>query len=101
MFWVTEEEKDQILEQMSRYGTENMSAYLRKIAIDGQVINLQIPELSRISTQLQYLGNNVNQVAIRVNSGGPLYREDLNYIREAHDELCQALRGVLEKISTL
>lgn len=32
---------------MEQYGTENMSAYLRKIAIDGYVVNLELPELGR------------------------------------------------------
>lgn len=44
-FWVTEDERSMIEEKMAQYGTENMSAYLRKISIDGYVIRLELPEL--------------------------------------------------------
>ena len=44
-FWATPEEKDLILQKMELYGTGNMGAYLRKMAIDGYVIKLELPEL--------------------------------------------------------
>ena len=44
-FRVTQEELDMIHEKMAQYGTRNLSAFMRKLAIDGYVIKLQIPEL--------------------------------------------------------
>lgn len=43
MFYVTPEERDQIEAKMAQLGTNNMSAYLRKIAIDGYVVQLDLP----------------------------------------------------------
>ena len=37
-FYVTPEEKELIQQNMALLGTENMSAFLRKMAIDGHVI---------------------------------------------------------------
>ena len=47
-FWATPEEKDLILKKMELYGTSNMGAYLRKMAIDGYVIKLELPELKEM-----------------------------------------------------
>ena len=44
-FFVDEKELDLIKQKMAQMGTENMSAYLRKMAIDGYVVNLDMPEL--------------------------------------------------------
>ena len=48
IFWVSPVEEAMIKERMSQVGTKSLSAYLRKIAIDGMIINLQIPELKEI-----------------------------------------------------
>ena len=42
-FFVDEKELDLIKQKMAQLGTENMSAYLRKMAIDGYVVNLDMP----------------------------------------------------------
>ena len=47
-FWATPEEKALILQKMALYGTGNMGAYLRKMAVDGYVIKLELPELKEM-----------------------------------------------------
>ena len=37
LFWVSAEELELIRQKMQQYGTENLSAYLRKMAVDGYV----------------------------------------------------------------
>lgn len=53
MFWVTEQERDLIVQRMAQIGTTNMSAYLRKIAIDGYVLKLDLPELKEMISSLR------------------------------------------------
>ena len=53
MFYVTPEERDQIEAKMAQLGTNNMSAYLRKIAIDGYVVQLDLPELREMVSLLR------------------------------------------------
>ena len=36
LFWVSAEELELIHQKMQQYGTENLSAYLRKMALDAQ-----------------------------------------------------------------
>ena len=52
-FYVSEKELEQIRMKMEQYSTNNLSAYLRKIAIDGYVVNLELPELSYIAVNVR------------------------------------------------
>ena len=48
LFWVSAEELELIHQKMQQYGTENLSAYLRKMALDGYVVKLELPELKEL-----------------------------------------------------
>ncbi|MGN0477074.1 MAG: plasmid mobilization protein, partial [Ruminococcus sp.] len=63
---ITEDEYRLIRQKMAQCKIVNLSAYLIKMAIDGNVINLDIPELKEISRLLRYNGNNINQIAKRL-----------------------------------
>ena len=52
IFWVSEKERELIAQKMEQVGTENLSAYLRKIAIDGFIIKLDLPELRHLCLDL-------------------------------------------------
>jgi diaminopimelate decarboxylase len=66
-----------IEKRMAQTNITNKSAFLRKMAIDGHVINLDVSQLSEIAKLLRITANNVNQIAVRVNSGGGAYRNDV------------------------
>lgn len=68
-FRVTDEEYDMIMQKMQQCNIQNLSGYLRKMAIDGMIINLDIPELKEISRLLGYNSCNINQIAKQLNSG--------------------------------
>ena len=60
-FRVTPQEREMIEQKMEQLGTKNMAAYLRKIAIDGYVIRLELPELKEMISLLRRSSNNLNQ----------------------------------------
>ena len=64
-FYVTEEEKRLIDEKMSQLPTRRYGAYLRKMAIDGYVVKLDLPELRELVSLLRYSSNNLNQLTRR------------------------------------
>lgn len=66
---------------MKLYGCENLSAYLRKMAIDGYVINLNISEISELISLLRRVNNNINQIAKKVNSTDRIYMSELEEIQ--------------------
>lgn len=101
LFWVTEEEKETIQQRMEQIGTKNMSAYLRKMALNGLLISLSIPELKEILTLMRRSSNNLNQLAKRVNSNGRLYDADLEDIQNQQDELWKIMRRLLLQIGKI
>ena len=44
IFRVTEAEKELIRRRMALLGTRNMQSFLRKMALDGYVVKLELPE---------------------------------------------------------
>ena len=101
MFWVTESEYNMIQEKMKLAGAENMSAYLRKMAIDGYVVRLDIPELRDMLTNLHRAGVNLNQLTKRVNETGRFYEADLEDLLQSQERLQTAAYSILEKLSFL
>ena len=73
-FWVTEEEKRLIDEKMAQLPTKRYGAYLRKMAIDGYIIQVDTTDIKEMTKALGSIGRNINQIAKRVNAGGPTIR---------------------------
>lgn len=99
-FWATPEEKELILKKMELYGTSNMGAYLRKMAIDGYVIKLELPELKEM-IRLLGIANNINQIARSLNSTGRIYEADIQEIRDRIDGLYDYARKILDSLSKI
>ena len=76
-FYVTEEEKRLIDEKMAQFPTRRYGAYLRKMAIDGYIIQLDTTDIKRMNAALSAIGRNINQIAKRVNAGGGAYKADM------------------------
>ena len=100
-FKISEEDRKLIEQKMELAGVRNMSAFLRKMAIDGYVINLELPELSECLRLARYTSNNVNQIARAVHSGGGVYPADVNDIRVRQDETNRLLGEILEQLFRL
>ncbi len=100
-FRVTPEEQALIHQKMEQYGTENMAAYLRKMAIDGYVVRLDLPELRELVSLLRRSSNNLNQLTRRVHETGRFYDADLEDLRQNYDQLWEAARRVLTGLSRI
>ena len=94
-FWVTEEEKNLIDEKMKLLPTQRYGAYLRKMAIDGYIIYTDTTDIKEMTKTLGTIGRNINQIAKRINAGGPAYQADMDEIRERLDEIWQLQRRIL------
>ena len=89
---VTEEEHRIIEQRMKLVPTRNMAAYMRKLALDGYIIQIDHTDIKKMTAEIQKIGVNVNQIAKRVNSTGSVYQEDINEIREALAEIWRLQR---------
>jgi hypothetical protein len=101
IFWVSEHERDMIQRKMAQLGTENMSAYLRKIAIDGYVVRLELPELREMVSLLRRSSNNLNQIAKRVNETGRFYAADMDDMLQRQEQLWQAANDILSRLAAI
>jgi alkyl hydroperoxide reductase subunit AhpC len=94
-FWVTEDEKRLIDEKMKLLPTQRYGAYLRKMAIDGYIIYMDTTDIKAFTAELSAIGRNINQIAKRLNAGGPAYQADIAEIRERLEEIWQLQRRIL------
>ena len=100
-FRVTPEERALIDKRMEQAGTINMAAYLRKMAIDGYVVKLELPELRDLISSLRRTSNNFNQIARRVNSTNRIYEDDIHEMKLTLDGTWEATNKVLEKLAAI
>ena len=100
-FRVTEREKQLIEDRMQEMGTTNREAYLRKIAIDGMLVKLEVPELKEIVSLMRRTSNNVNQIARRLNENGRIYEVDITDVQNQQEQLWDMLNSLITKISEI
>ena len=84
-----------------RYGTENLSAYLRKMAVDGYVVQLDLPELKELVSLMRYSSNNLNQLTRKVHETGRVYDADLEDISQRQEQLWEGVKEILTQLSKL
>ena len=100
-FRVTEREKELIEDRMQEMGTTNREAYLRKIAIDGMLVKLEVPELKEIVSLMRRTSNNINQIARRLNETGRIYEVDITDVQNQQEQLWDMLNSLITKISRI
>lgn len=94
---VNQQEKEIIRQKMQQLGTTNMGAYLRKMAIDGFILKLDMAEMKEMLSLMRRISSNVNQIAKRANETGRVYETDLEEIQNQQEQLWTAMRNVLQK----
>ena len=98
-FRVSPHELELIETKMAQVGTTNREAYLRKMAIDGYVVKLDLPELREMISLLRRSGNNLNQIARRLNETGRFYAADMEDILQRQEQLWQAANTILTRLA--
>jgi hypothetical protein len=97
--WVTEEEAALIRDRMARMGVTGLSAYMRKMAIDGYFINLDLAAVKELVSLLRYCSNNLNQYAKKANESGSVYAADVEDLRLRFEEIWDAASGILRELA--
>ena len=101
LFWVSAAEMDGIQQKMAQFGTKNLSAYLRKMAVDGYVVQLDLPELKELVSLLRRSSNNLNQLTRKVHETGRIYDADLEDISQRQEQLWDGVKEILTQLSKL
>ena len=93
LFFVSDDEKRIIQAKMAQLGTKNMGAYLRKMAIDGYIIQVDYTEQKKLAAAVNKLGANINNICRRMNSTGRFYQDDVVELKGKLDEVWQLLKS--------
>ena len=100
-FMVTEREKALIQEKMVQMGTRNMGAYLRKMAIDGYVVRLDLSGVGELVSLLRRCSNNLNQLTHRAHETGSFYEADIEDLHQNYDRLWGMAGKILTELSEI
>ena len=84
---------------MESFGILSIGSYLRKMALDGFCLRLDLPQLRRMAYLLQMCSNNLNQYAKAANENGQVYAADLEDLRARLDELISISKQILSQLS--
>jgi len=98
IFHVSERERDFIHKKMAVAKTKNQSAYIRKMACDGYILNVDFSEFKKLFADIGRIGGSINQIAKRVNSTHNVYAEDIAELKERQGEIWLLLKSTLSKL---
>ena len=98
---ISKEDRDRIRIKMAQAGVVNMSAYLRKMALDGYCIRLDLKDLKELIRLLRICSNNLNQYAKRANETGSIYQEDIQDLQVRLTQIWETAREILKRLASI
>ena len=96
-----EAEHELLKKRMTVTGTGNQEAFIRKLALDGLVVKLDVPELKEMISLLRYSGNNINQIARRLHETGRSYEADITDIKANQERLIELANTIITKLAAI
>ena len=100
-FWASNAEVQIIQNKKESAGFKCLGAYLRKMAMDGYIVVIDLSDVKEAIRLLRINSNNLNQYAKRANETGSIYLEDINDLQKTQQELWQVMRDILERLSSI
>ena len=100
-FLASKEEVERIHQKMDEIGIRSMGAYLRKMALDGYCINLDLQDVKAMVSLLRICSNNLNHYAKRANETGSIYEADINDLQVRLEEIWMDMKEVLVRLSSI
>ena len=100
-FVMSEQDAELVKGRMAELGITNLSAYLRKMAVDGYIIHLDMSDIQEMIRLLRICSNNLNQYARRANEAGSIYAADVEDLRTRLDGLWDGMDKLLRKFANI
>lgn len=95
---VTDEENHFIRKRMETMKTSNLGAYMRKMAIDGEMKVIDMTAFKEVNQKIGKIGVNINQIAKRLNETNHIYAEDIKELKERLEQIWQLQRCILSNL---
>lgn len=100
-FVMSEQDAELVKGRMAKLGITNLSAYLRKMAVDGYIIHLDMGDIQEMVRLLRICSNNLNQYAKRANETGSVYAADVEDLRTRLDGLWDGMDKLLRGFANI
>lgn len=97
---VTEDEFSTIRQRMAEAGTTNAGAYIRKMALNGYVLNVDLAPVRELVALQRRCSNNLNQIAIHANTYG-VYQSEIAALQKDYAELWGRVSDVLKQLAAV
>ena len=98
---LTQEEESRLRSKMDDAGIQSMSAYIRRMALDGICVKLDLKDVQEVSSLLRRCSNNLNQYAKRANETGSIYAADIRDLQKRLDEIWELYRQSLLRLASI
>ena len=95
------EEMERMNAKMAEVGMLNRSAYVRKMALDGYCVRLDLSDVKEMVSLLRRCSNNLNQYARRANESGSIYAEDIRDLQKRQQEIWEMTKEILARLATI
>ena len=89
------------IQKMKEAGIERLGVYLRKMAIEGYILKLDLSDLKEAVRLLRINSNNLNQYVKKANETGNVYAEDIQDIKQSQEKLWRLMKDILARLSTI
>ena len=97
---VTADELAQIQRRMAEAGITNAGAYIRKMALNGYILHVDLAQVKELVSLQRRCANNLNQVAVHANMYG-VYPEEIAGLQRDYEMLWGQVSDVLKELSEL
>ena len=78
-----------------------LNAYVRKMALDGYCVKLDLQDVKEMVSLLRRCSNNLNQYAKRANETGNIYAEDIKDLQNRFEEIWNVAKEIMARLSTI
>ena len=97
-FRVNQMQLERINQKREEIGVRNMGAYLRKMAMDGYCVNMDLKGITELVRLLRICNNNLNQYAKKANETGSIYKEDIQDLQIRLNEIKDDLKEIMRTL---
>lgn len=94
---LSEDEKYILDEKTKCSNMTSRAAFIRHLILYGYVYDIDYSELQEYNATLARIGNNLNQIAKRMNTTGNVYQADVNEVKELMQKVWRTQKSMLSR----
>ena len=98
---VSQAEHELIQERMAEAGTANREAFIRKMALNGYVLHIDLSPIKELVSLQRRCSNNINQIAVKVNTYGGIYPQEITMLQQDYAALWTPISDLIKQLAEI